>query len=84
MSNESLLLTCTQLPSHCGLSRPFFCACSGGGGGGLDIPTVSSSTFIEAQLIYNVVFISGVQQSDSIIHTHKFFSFFPLWVIIKY
>ena len=29
--------------------------------------------FIEVQLIYNVVLISAVQQSDSVIHIHTFF-----------
>ena len=27
--------------------------------------------FIEVYLIYNVVLVSGIQQSDSVIHTHK-------------
>ena len=30
--------------------------------------------FIEVQLIYNVVLVSGVQQSDSDIYTYIFFS----------
>ena len=32
--------------------------------------------FIEVQLIYNVVLISAVQQSDSFIHIHAFFFIF--------
>ena len=32
--------------------------------------------FIEVQLIYNVVLISAVQQSDSVIHIYTFFSMF--------
>ena len=34
--------------------------------------------FIEAELIYNIVLVSGVQQSDSVIRTHisLFFRFF--------
>ena len=35
--------------------------------------------FIEIQLIYNVVLISAVQQSDSFIYS--FSSSFPLWFI---
>ena len=48
--------------------------------------------FIEVQLIYSVVLISGVQQSNSVIHTHTHthththcFSYsFPLWFISAY
>ena len=32
--------------------------------------------FIEVQLTYNVVFISAVQQSDSVIHIYTFFFIF--------
>ena len=32
--------------------------------------------FIEVQLIYNVVLVSGVQQSDSVIHIYTFFFIF--------
>ena len=41
--------------------------------------------FIEVQLIYNVVLVSGIEQSDSITHTCMFFSdSFPLYFIIGY
>ena len=30
--------------------------------------------FVEVQLIYNIVLISAVQQSDSVVHTYTFFS----------
>ena len=41
--------------------------------------------FIELQLIYNVVLISAVQKSDSVIHKNKFFFiFFPLQFISGY
>ena len=39
------------------------------------------------ELIYNVVLVSGVQQSDSVIRTHIYIFFsdsFPLWVLIGY
>ena len=43
---------------------------------------------IEVQLIYNVVLVSGVQQSDSVIymHTHicSFFRFFSIIQDIEY
>ena len=32
--------------------------------------------FMEVQLIYNVVLVSGVQQNDSVIHTYTFFFIF--------
>ena len=38
--------------------------------------------FIEIQLIYNVVLISAVQQSDSVIHSFSYS--FPLWPIVGY
>ena len=38
--------------------------------------------FIEVWLIYNVVLVSGVQQSDSVTRMYTFFSYsFPLWFI---
>ena len=42
--------------------------------------------FIEVQLIYNVVPISAVQQSDSVIHvcTFPFLYSFPFWLITGY
>ena len=42
--------------------------------------------FTEVQLIYNVVLISAVQQSDSVIHIYIIFLkySFPLWFIIGY
>ena len=46
--------------------------------------------FIGVQLIYNVVFVSGVQQSESVIHTHIstlflfFLDSFPIEVITEY
>ena len=43
---------------------------------------VSFKIFIDVQLIYNIVLVSGVQQSGSIIHTCL--PFFPLLVITKY
>ena len=39
---------------------------------------------IKVQLICNVVLISAVQQSDSVIHTYPFSDSFPLWFIIGY
>ena len=41
---------------------------------------------IEVQLIYSVVLISAVQQSDSVIYTyiHSFLYSFPLWFISGY
>ena len=39
---------------------------------------------IEIQLIYNVVLISAVQQSDSVIHIYLFLCSFPLWFIVGY
>ena len=43
-------------------------------------------SFIEVQLIYSVVLISAVQQSDSVIHIHirSFLYSFPLWFISGY
>ena len=38
--------------------------------------------FIEVQLIYNVVLVSGAQQSDSVIHIYLFF--FRFFSIIGY
>ena len=42
--------------------------------------------FIEVELIYKVVSVSGVQQSDSVIHKYTFsFAYsFPLWFITEY
>ena len=45
--------------------------------------------FIEVQLIYNVLLIFAIQQSDSVIrmyvYIYKFFKyFFPLWFITGY
>ena len=52
--------------------------------------------FTDIQLIYNVMLVSAVQQSDSVIHlhtcvyiyiyiyTHTFSYSFPLWFIIQY
>ena len=47
--------------------------------------------FIEVWLIYNVMLISAIQQSDSVtyiyiyIYTHAFSKYsFPLWFIIGY
>ena len=37
------------------------------------------------QLIYNIVLVSGVPQSDSVIHIHMYFSdSFPLYIIMRY
>ena len=38
--------------------------------------------FIEVQLNYNVVLVSGVQQSDSVIYS--FSDSFPIYVITEY
>ena len=38
---------------------------------------------IEVELIYNVVFISGVQQSDSFLYIYTFFKFFSIVVYCK-
>ena len=40
--------------------------------------------FIEVELIYNVVLISAVQQSDSVIHIYSLSDSFPLWFITGY
>ena len=40
--------------------------------------------FIEVELIDNVVLVSGVQQSDSVIHVYSFSDSFPISVITKY
>ena len=40
--------------------------------------------FIDLQLIYNILLISGVQQSDSVTHTHTDIDSFPLQVIMRY
>ena len=37
---------------------------------------ILSLFLIEVELIYNVVLISAVQQSDSVIHTYTFFFIF--------
>ena len=42
----------------------------------------SSSSSIEVELIYNVVLVSGVQQSDSLIHIPTFF--FVFFAIMVY
>ena len=39
-------------------------------------PLFKKIYFIEVQLIYNVVLISAVQQSDSVIHIYTFFFIF--------
>ena len=39
---------------------------------------------IEIYLIYNVVLISDVQQSDSIIHIYSFLYSLSLWIIVRY
>ena len=38
---------------------------------------------IEVQLIYNVVLVSGVQQSDSVTHTYMHAHTHPLWFIMR-
>ena len=52
----------------------------------LKFPFSLFSFFIEVWLIYNVVLISAVQQSDSVIHIyiHSFLYSFPLWFITGY
>ena len=44
--------------------------------------------FIEVQLIYNIMLVSGLQHSDSVIHIYIYiYSFsdsFPLYVITRY
>ena len=41
--------------------------------------------FIQVESIYIVVFISAVQQSDSVIHIYTFFLYSsPLWFITGY
>ena len=37
---------------------------------------------LEVQLIYNTVFVSGVWQSESVIHTHTFILFLDYFPII--
>lgn len=37
--------------------------------------------FIEAQLIYSVVLVPGVQQNDLVIHIHFYLRSFPFWFI---
>ena len=49
---------------------------------GMKAPKFSLIYFIEVKLIYNVVLISAVQQSDSVIHT-SFFIFFSIMVYHK-
>ena len=39
--------------------------------------------FIEVWLIYTIVLISAMQQSDSVMHIHFSYSF-PLWLITGY
>ena len=39
---------------------------------------------IEVELIYNIVLISGVQQSNSVIHIHMYVFFFRFFSIIGY
>ena len=44
---------------------------NGGDGNGTGVfYFILFSSFIEVELIYNVVIISAVQQSDSVIHVH--------------
>ena len=40
--------------------------------------------FIGVQLIYNIVLVSSVQQSESVIHICTFLDSFPVWVITEY
>ena len=49
-------------------------------------PGKSLLFFIKVELIHNVVLISAVRQSDSVIHVYTFFFLhsFPLWFIIAY
>ena len=49
---------------------------------GMKAPKFSLIYFIEVKLIYNVVLISAVQQSDSVIHI-SFFIFFSIMVYHK-
>ena len=37
-----------------------------------------NNVFIEGQLIYNITFTSGIQQSDSVIYIYSFSDSFPL------
>ena len=43
--------------------------------------TLIKKNVIEVELIYDVVLISAVQQSDSVIQTYSFSYSFPLWFI---
>ena len=45
---------------------------------------LKKSYFIEVQLIYNVVLISAIQQSDSVIHIYIYTFFFILFSIMVY
>ena len=48
---------------------------------------ISSSFFVEVELIYNVVFISAVKQSVSVVYIYKYtyiYSFFRFFSIIGY
>ena len=47
-------------------------------------PTYGEFFLIGVQLIYRVVLVSGVQQSDSVMHVYSFLCHFPLWFIIGY
>ena len=40
--------------------------------------------FVEIQLIYNILLISDVQQSNSVIYIYSFSYSFPLWFITGY
>ena len=44
----------------------------------------NSFFFIEVELTYNVVLVSDVQQSDSVLHIHIILHSFPLWFITGY
>ena len=58
------------------------------GGKSLGVVTEANLVFfftlkkIEVQFTYNVVLITAVQQSDSVIHGHTHTYSFPLWFII--
>lgn len=41
-------------------------------------------SFIEVYLIYNILLISAIEQSDSVIRTYSFSYSFPLWFITGY
>ena len=44
----------------------------------------SEHCFFEVRLIYSAVLVSGVQQSDSVMHTHTYIFFFRFFPIIGY